>query len=86
VAEAVRAGAEVYAALRARLADAGHATGLGDDGGFAPRIDTPEDVLATIVAAISDAGYTVGRDGFAIAPAPPASSTATGATTSPASS
>lgn len=35
MAEAVRAGAEVYAALRARLAAEGHATGLGDEGGFA---------------------------------------------------
>jgi enolase len=38
VAEAVRAGAEVYAALRKRLTAAGHATGLGDEGGFAPQL------------------------------------------------
>jgi enolase len=67
VAEAVRAGAEVYAALRRRLADKGLATGLGDEGGFAPDISRPEDVLTELVAAISDAGYPTGRDGVAIA-------------------
>ena len=72
-AEAVRAGAEVYAALRKRLAAGGHATGLGDEGGFAPDLAEPEEVLATIVAAITDAGYTPGRDGIAIALDPAAS-------------
>ena len=47
--EAVRAGAEVYAALRRRLADAGFATGLGDEGGFAPEVRTPEDACQLIV-------------------------------------
>ena len=72
-AEAVRAGAEVYAALKARLAAAGFATGLGDEGGFAPDIAKPEDVLATLVGAITDAGYTPGRAGVAIALDPAAS-------------
>ncbi|GAB2579223.1 phosphopyruvate hydratase [Microlunatus antarcticus] len=72
-AEAVRAGAEVYAALKARLGKAGHATGLGDEGGFAPDLDRPEEVLETIVAAITDAGYTPGTDGVAIALDPAAS-------------
>ncbi|HVV74657.1 MAG TPA: phosphopyruvate hydratase [Mycobacteriales bacterium] len=67
MAEAVRAGAEVYAALRRRLADAGHATGLGDEGGFAPQLSRPEEVLSLLVAAIGDAGYAAGRDGVAIA-------------------
>ena len=66
-AEAVRAGAEVYAALKARLHAAGYATGLGDEGGFAPDISRPEDVLETLVGAITDAGYTPGHDGIAIA-------------------
>jgi len=78
MAEAVRAGAEVYAALRKRLAAGGHATGLGDEGGFAPNMAEPEDVLATIVAAITDAGYTPGRDGVAIALDPAASEFASG--------
>jgi enolase len=73
VTEAVRAGAEVYAALRRRLTAAGHATGLGDEGGFAPEIDEPEEVLEVIVAAITDAGYTTGRTGIAIALDPAAS-------------
>lgn len=72
-AEALRAGAEVYAALKARLTAAGFATGLGDEGGFAPDIAAPKDVLATIVAAIQDAGHTPGHDGVAIALDPAAS-------------
>ncbi|WP_141313623.1 phosphopyruvate hydratase [Streptomyces spinoverrucosus] len=71
--EAVRAGAEVYARLKARLSAEGHATGLGDEGGFAPAIDRPEDVLQLLVDAITDAGYTPGRDGVAIALDPAAS-------------
>ena len=67
LAEAVRAGAEVYAELRRLLAAAGHETGLGDEGGFAPEIDRPEEVLAVLVAAIEGAGYTPGREGVAIA-------------------
>lgn len=73
MAEAVRAGAEVYAALRKRLVAGGHATGLGDEGGFAPDLTEPEDVLAMIVAAIEDAGYTPGSSGVAIALDPAAS-------------
>jgi enolase len=73
VAESVRAGAEVYAALRRRLSSKGFATGLGDEGGFAPDIARPEDVLAELVGAIDDAGYTSGRDGVAIALDPAAS-------------
>jgi len=73
MAEAVRAGAEVYAALRKRLSAAGHATGLGDEGGFAPELAEPEEVLEVIVAAITDAGYTPGRSGIAIALDPAAS-------------
>ena len=67
LAEAVRAGAEVYAELRRLLAAAGHETGLGDEGGFAPEIDRPEEVLAVLVAAIEGASYTPGREGVAIA-------------------
>jgi enolase len=73
VAEAVRAGAEVYAALRGRLAARRLSTGLGDEGGFAPEIDSPEEVLRMLVAAIEDAGYRPGRDGVAIALDPAAS-------------
>jgi enolase len=65
--DAVRAGAEIYAALKARLASQGYATGLGDEGGFAPDIAHPADVLTLLVAAITESGYTSGRDGVAIA-------------------
>ena len=73
IAEAIGAGSDVYAALRTRLTKAGHHTGLGDEGGFAPDITRPEDVLAELVAAITDAGYTPGREGVAIALDPAAS-------------
>jgi enolase len=73
VAEAVRAGAEVYAALRGQLAGLSLSTGLGDEGGFAPEIDSPEEVLSLLVASILQAGYRTGRDGIAIALDPAAS-------------
>jgi enolase len=72
-AEAVRAGAEVYGALKRRLAAKGFATGLGDEGGFAPEIASPEDVLRMLVEAISDAGYKPGLDGVALAMDPASS-------------
>ena len=66
-AEALRAGAEVYQALRGLLHAAGHSTGLGDEGGFAPNLSTPEEVLDLLVEAITTAGYKPGPDGIAIA-------------------
>lgn len=71
--EAVRAGAEIYAALRGVLTERLLSTGLGDEGGFAPEIARPEEVLALIVEAITTAGYTAGVDGVAIALDPAAS-------------
>jgi enolase len=71
--EAVRAGAEVYTALRSLLTGKGHATGLGDEGGFAPQLAEPEEVLSLLVTAIGDAGYAAGRDGVALAMDPAAS-------------
>src|SRR5947209_6408322 len=67
IAEAVRAGAEVYSALRRELAGRKLSTGLGDEGGFAPEIDNPEEVLHLIVEAITAAGYKAGADGVSIA-------------------
>jgi enolase len=67
MAEAVRAGAEVYAALCRELGGLGENIGLGDEGGFAPNLTHPEDVLARLVPAIENAGYRPGRDGVAIA-------------------
>jgi enolase len=73
VAEAVRAGAEVYAALRRELSGRNLSTGLGDEGGFAPDIAEPEEVLRLVVQAICDAGYKAGADGVSIALDPAAS-------------
>jgi enolase len=73
MAEAVRAGAEVYAALRQELSRRKLSTGLGDEGGFAPEIAEPEEVLRLLVQAISDAGYRSGVDGISIALDPAAS-------------
>jgi enolase len=70
---AVQAGAEVYAALRSLLTRNGHVTGLGDEGGFAPQIAEPEEVLELLVTAIGEAGYVAGREGVAIALDPAAS-------------
>ena len=67
MAEAVRAGAEVYAALRRELTSRKLSTGLGDEGGFAPEITEPEEVLRLLVGAIADAGYQPGPDGVSIA-------------------
>jgi enolase len=65
--EAVRAGAEVYSALRRELSGRKLSTGLGDEGGFAPELAEPEEVLRLLVQAISDAGYKPGADGVSIA-------------------
>ena len=71
--EAVRAGAEVYTALKRLLIDRGMGAGVGDEGGFAPEIDRPEPVLELLVEAIREAGYEPGVDGVAIALDPAAS-------------
>ncbi len=67
MAEAVRAGAEVYAALRQELTERKLSTGLGDEGGFAPEVSEPEEVLRLLVGAIGRAGYQTGRGGVSIA-------------------
>ena len=63
----------MYRHLRSTLVDRNLATGLGDEGGFAPDVDDAEEALALITAAIADSGYTAGRDGVAIALDPAAS-------------
>lgn len=55
-------GSEVYQVLKTILKDRGLSTGLGDEGGFAPNIDTPKNVLALIGEAIETAGYKIGDD------------------------
>ena len=59
--EALRWGAEVYHALKAVLKEKGLATGLGDEGGFAPNLDSNRAALDLILEAIDRAGYTAGE-------------------------
>lgn len=73
IGDAVRAGAEVYAALRGLLSGSGRLGGLGDEGGFAPELADPAEVLELLTSAIETAGYSPGRDGVAIALDPAAS-------------
>ena len=60
--EALRWGVEVYHNLKGLLQSKGLATGLGDEGGFAPELPTNADALELIVEAIKKAGYTLGKD------------------------
>ena len=60
--EALRWGTEVYHALKGVLKERGLATGLGDEGGFAPNLESNRAALDLIVEAIEKAGYTVGQD------------------------
>jgi len=61
-AEALRAGAEVFWALRSILHEEGHATGQGDEGGFAPSLASNEAAVEVILRAIERAGYRPGED------------------------
>ena len=60
--EALRAGAEIFHALRAELHDRGHATGQGDEGGFAPSLPSNEAAIEIVLQAIERAGYRPGED------------------------
>jgi enolase len=60
--EGLRMGVEVFHALRRRLADGGHSTAVGDEGGVAPNLGSNREALDLIVAAIEDAGYAPGDD------------------------
>jgi enolase 1/2/3 len=62
--EAVRCGAEVYAALRSVLHDRGVSTNVGDEGGFAPSLPSNAAAVEVILAAVEKAGYQAGRDCF----------------------
>ena len=62
MAEAVRMGAEVFHALKARLKKAGHNTNVGDEGGFAPQLKGTRETLDFIVRAIEAAGLKPGAD------------------------
>jgi enolase len=60
--EALRYGAEVFHALKKILDDQGHVTTVGDEGGFAPNLESNEAALVAIMEAIKAAGYTPGAD------------------------
>ena len=60
--EAMRAGAEVFHALRAELHEQGHATGQGDEGGFAPSLASNQAAIEVVLKAIERAGYKPGED------------------------
>lgn len=61
-AEALRYGADVFHTLRKILKSGGHSVGVGDEGGFAPRLPGDEEALRLLIQAIGDAGYEPGRD------------------------
>ncbi|WP_316862563.1 phosphopyruvate hydratase [uncultured Cohaesibacter sp.] len=62
IAEAVRMGAEVFHALKKGLSKAGHNTAVGDEGGFAPNLESTKAALDFIMQSIVDAGYKPGED------------------------
>jgi enolase len=59
-AEALRMGAEIFHTLRKSLRDAGHSTNVGDEGGFAPDLKTPDEALGFLAKAVEGAGYKLG--------------------------
>jgi enolase len=62
--EGLRMGAEVFHTLKKQLADAGHNTNVGDEGGFAPNLKNPDEALGFIAKAVEKAGYKLGSDIF----------------------
>jgi len=62
IADAVRAGAEIFQALKTRLSDDGLSTNVGDEGGFAPDLASTGEALDLVMKAIEAAGYRAGED------------------------
>ena len=60
--EALRMGAEIFHSLKSVLKKKGYATGVGDEGGFAPNLKSNEEAIETILEAIAQAGYRPGDD------------------------
>jgi enolase len=60
--DALRWGSEVYHALKSVLKEKGYATGLGDEGGFAPNLPSNRDALDLIAVAVEQAGFSLGAD------------------------
>ena len=63
-AEALRTGAEIFHSLRASLKKRGLATGVGDEGGFAPSLKSNREALDLVLEAVANAGYKAGTDVF----------------------
>ena len=63
-AEALRAGVEIFHALRAILKKGGHSTGVGDEGGFAPNLRSNREALDVVLEAIAKGGYSAGHNVF----------------------
>jgi enolase len=61
-AEAIRMGAEIFHALKKRLSDAGLATNVGDEGGFAPNLKSADEALGFIAKSVEVAGFKLGDD------------------------
>ncbi len=62
--DAVRMGSEVFHTLKKELSAAGLATGVGDEGGFAPNLGSNAEAIDVILEAVSNAGYEAGKDIF----------------------
>ncbi|MBW8708039.1 MAG: phosphopyruvate hydratase, partial [Alphaproteobacteria bacterium] len=62
--EALRMGAEIFHTLKKSLHDAGHNTNVGDEGGFAPNLKSPDEALTYISKAVEKAGYKLGEEVF----------------------
>ena len=62
LAEAVRMGAEIFHSLKKGLKDAGHNTNVGDEGGFAPALNSTDEALGFVMKAIEQAGYRPEED------------------------
>ena len=62
--EALRAGAEIYQALKSLLRQAGQNLNVGDEGGFAPSLPSNRDAIEVVIKAIESAGYKPGQDVF----------------------
>ena len=62
IADAVRIGAEIFHTLKKELSAAGHNTSVGDEGGFAPNLNSTRDALDFIMKSIEKAGYKPGED------------------------
>ena len=63
-ADGVRAGVEIFHALRAILKKKGHSTGVGDEGGFAPNLSSNQEAVDLVLEAVNQAGYKAGSEVF----------------------